>query len=68
MVQLHVQRECRTDVGRAFGATSGHKADVVRTLHTIDRNEAMGRRAAAIEPIRREIDTRPQAIGLPSPV
>ncbi|KON63925.1 phage integrase family protein [Komagataeibacter europaeus] len=64
-VRFHVPRERREDVGKAFGAKSGHKAEVVRTLNTTDRNEAMGRRALAIEKIRVEIDARLQAIGLP---
>ena len=66
-VRFHVPRKRREDVGKAFGAKSGYKAEVVRTLNTTDRNEAMGRRAIAIEKIRIEIDARLQAIGLPPP-
>ena len=40
-------------------------AEVVRTLRTTDRKEAMARRPKALELIRSEIDHKLQAIGLP---
>lgn len=63
-VRFHVPRDRRFDVGKAYGTKSGHKADVVKTLGTTDRKEAMGRRPKALEAIRAEIDTKLQVIGL----
>lgn len=64
-VRFHVPRARRSDVGKAFGTKTGHKAEVVKTLGTSDRKEAMGRRYKALEDIRKEIDVRLQEIGLP---
>ncbi|OUJ12634.1 DUF6538 domain-containing protein [Acetobacter okinawensis] len=64
-VRFHVPRDRRSDVGKAFGTKTGHKAEVVKTLGTSDRKEAMGRRYKALEDIRKEIDVRLQEIGLP---
>ena len=64
-VRFHVPRDRRSDVGKAFGTKTGHKAEVVKTLGTSDRKEAMGRRHKALEDIRKEIDVRLQEIGLP---
>lgn len=64
-VRFHVPRDRRSDVGRAYGVKSGHKSDVVKTLGTTDRKEAMNRRPKALEAIRREIDAKLQAAGLP---
>ncbi|WP_208598594.1 hypothetical protein [Acetobacter malorum] len=50
-VRFHVPRDRRFDVGKAYGTKSGHKADVVKTLGTTDRKEAMGRRPKALEAI-----------------
>lgn len=63
-VRFHIPRDRRSDVGRAYGTKGGHKADVVKTLSTTDRKEAMGRRSKALEAIRAEIDAKLQAIGL----
>nr|WP_035374164.1 hypothetical protein [Acetobacter persici] len=63
-VRFHIPRDRRSDVGKAYGTKGGHKADVVKTLSTTDRKEAMGRRPKALEAIRAEIDAKLQAIGL----
>ncbi|WP_249210890.1 hypothetical protein [Acetobacter persici] len=63
-VRFHIPRDRRSDVGKAYGTKGGHKADVVRSLSTTDRREAMGRRPKALEKIRSEIDAKLQAIGL----
>ena len=63
-VRFHVPRDRRSDVGKAYGTKSGYKAEVVKTLGTTDRKEALGRRPMALEAIRAEIDAKLQAVGL----
>lgn len=53
-VRFHVPRDRRSDVGKAYGTKSGYKAEVVKTLGTTDRKEALGRRPMALEAIRAE--------------
>ncbi|MCH4023165.1 MAG: hypothetical protein LKH33_11145 [Acetobacter sp.] len=55
-VRFHVPRERQEDVGKALGARSGRLAERVRTLRTTNRAEALGRRPAALEAIRQEMD------------
>src|SRR5689334_19525407 len=44
------------DVGRAMNAASGIKRELVRTLQTTDRKEAIQRRDAALKAMRDEVD------------
>ncbi|MBO1361922.1 tyrosine-type recombinase/integrase [Acetobacter sacchari] len=64
-VRFHIPRERRADVGRAYGAATGHKAEIVKALGTSDRAEAIARRPKALEAIRQEVDARLVAAGLP---
>lgn len=42
-VRVHIPRTRHADVGRAFGERSGFMREVVRTLETTDRSEAVQR-------------------------
>jgi hypothetical protein len=64
-VRFHVPRERQADVGKAFGVRSGKLAERVRTLRTTNRSEALGRRSAALEAIRQEIDAKLKQAGFP---
>ncbi|MBS0980186.1 hypothetical protein JK174_05185 [Acetobacter thailandicus] len=63
-VRFHIPRERRSDVGKAYKTQSGQKSEIVKTLQTTCRKEAMGRRQKALDAIRAEIDAKLQAIGL----
>jgi hypothetical protein len=64
-VRFHVPRERQEDVGKALGVRSGRLAERVRTLRTTNRAEALGRRPAALEGIRQEIDAKLTQAGFP---
>ena len=64
-VRFHVPRERQEDVGKALGVRSGRLAERVRTLRTTNRAEALGRRPAALEAIRQEIDAKLIQAGFP---
>ncbi|GBQ94255.1 hypothetical protein AA23498_1971 [Acetobacter nitrogenifigens DSM 23921 = NBRC 105050] len=57
-VRFHIPRERREDVGKAYGAATGHKAEIVKALGTSDRAEAIARRPKALEAIRQEVDAK----------
>ncbi|NHN90290.1 site-specific integrase [Acetobacter conturbans] len=52
------------DVGKALKSSTGQRRDVIRTLETRDRKEALRRRGAALEAIRAEVNDKLQAINL----
>ena len=55
-VRLSLPRDRWADVGRAMSAGGGLKREVVRTLQTSDRAEALRRRDVALAAVRREVD------------
>jgi len=64
--RVHIPRDRWKDVGRALGSRGGEKRDVVRTLKTTNRQEALRRLDIARAEIRAEIDAKLRAIGLPA--
>lgn len=54
--RLHIPADRWADVGRALGAKSGVKRELVRTLGTNDYREALRRRDPALAAMREEID------------
>ena len=57
-VRFNVPKDRQADVGRAMGARSGVKLEVVRTLGTTDYKTAQGRRDTALAAIREDVDKR----------
>lgn len=54
--RLTIPQDRWADVGKAMGAKAGLKRELVRTLETRDRREALRRRDAAIEAMRADVD------------
>lgn len=54
--RLHIPEARWADVGRAMGAPSGLRREIVRTLGTKDYREAQRRRDPALAAIREEVD------------
>lgn len=63
-VRVHIPRERWRDVGRIYRSKTGEKRDIVRTLETTDRREALRRRDPAVAAIREDVDSRLRAAGL----
>ncbi|WP_143225553.1 DUF6538 domain-containing protein [Acetobacter pomorum] len=57
-VRFNVPEDRRADVGKVFGAKSGMKDEIVRTLGTRDYREAVKGRDAALEAIRKEVNAK----------
>ena len=64
-VRFNVPEDRRADVGRVFGAASGKKDDIVRTLGTRDYREALKRRDNALDTIRNEVNAKLTTADLP---
>ncbi len=54
--RLTILQDRWEDVGRAYGSKGGIKREVVRTLQTRDRAEALRRREPALAALRQEVD------------
>ncbi|WP_155467982.1 DUF6538 domain-containing protein [Acetobacter pasteurianus] len=64
-VRFNVPEDRRADVGKVFGAKSGMKDEIVRTLGTRDYREAVKRRDAALAAIRKEVNAKLTDANLP---
>ncbi|WP_249211929.1 DUF6538 domain-containing protein [Gluconobacter cerinus] len=62
-VRLSIPRDRRADAGKAFGAKSGIKQEVIRSLGTRDKHEAIRRRDKALAVMRGDLDAKLVAAG-----
>ncbi len=63
--RLSIPRDRWQDVGEAFGTKSGIKQDLVMSLQTRDKNEAIQRRGAALEALRSQVNEKLAESGKP---
>lgn len=63
-VRLSIPRDRWTDAGKAFGTATGIKQELIRSLGTRDKQEAIKRRDKALAAMREDLDTRLVAAGL----
>ena len=54
--RLSIPRDRGADVGQAYGTKSGIKQEVIRSLGTRDKHEALRRRDKALAVLRAEVD------------
>jgi integrase len=64
-LRVHIPRARQADVGQAFGSPNGIKAEVVRTLETKNRGEAIERAKDAERAIWAEVNHRLREAELP---
>ncbi|MBS1034919.1 tyrosine-type recombinase/integrase [Gluconobacter cerinus] len=63
-VRLSIPRDRWTDAGKAFRTATGIKQELIRSLGTRDKQEAIKRRDKALAAMREDLDTRLVAAGL----
>ncbi|AFW02316.1 hypothetical protein BAR24_12280 [Gluconobacter oxydans] len=62
-VRLSIPRDRWADAGKAFGTKTGIKQEVIRSLGTRDKHEALRRRDKALAAMREDLDAKLVAAG-----